>query len=113
MSLLVEQGTYQFNKVIFNLQKASLLKYSSDKASHLKAEKIFKEIADKETTFVEHKFYALVNLCDLYLIKLKKTGNLSELDKIQPYIDEAYNGTITPKEALDKAEEDVNKVLKS
>jgi multiple sugar transport system substrate-binding protein len=32
---------------------------------------------------------------------------------IQPYIDEAYNGTISPKEALDKAEKDVNKVLKS
>ena len=32
---------------------------------------------------------------------------------IQPHIDEAYNGTITPKEALDRAERDVNKVLKS
>ena len=32
---------------------------------------------------------------------------------IEPYIDEAYNGTLGSKEALDKAEQDVNKVLKS
>jgi multiple sugar transport system substrate-binding protein len=32
---------------------------------------------------------------------------------IQPNIDEAYNGTVTPKEALDKSEKAVNKVLKS
>jgi multiple sugar transport system substrate-binding protein len=32
---------------------------------------------------------------------------------IEPYIDEAYNGTIEAQEALNKAEEDVNKVLKS
>lgn len=32
---------------------------------------------------------------------------------IQPHIDEAYNGTITPKEALDRAESDVNNALKS
>ena len=48
---------------------------------------IFKEVADRETTFVEFKFFALVNLCDLYLTRLKETGNLRELDNTQPYID--------------------------
>lgn len=32
---------------------------------------------------------------------------------IQPYIIEAYNGTISARQALDRAEKDVNKVLKS
>lgn len=88
MGLLVKQGTYKFNKLIYRLQEAALLKNSPDKASYLKAEKILKEIADKEITFVEFKFEALVNLCDLYLTRLKETSNLKEIDKMQPYIDE-------------------------
>ncbi len=87
MGLLVKQGTYKFNKLCYRLQEAALLKKTPHKASHSKAEKIFKEVADKETTFVEFKFIALVNLCDLYLTRLKETSNLKELDKIQPYID--------------------------
>ncbi|MBY8987146.1 MAG: hypothetical protein KGD61_01740 [Candidatus Lokiarchaeota archaeon] len=87
MGILVKQGTYKFNEQIYRLQEAILLKKKSNKNSHLKAEKIFKEVADKETSFVEFKFGALVNLCDLYLIKLKETSDLQELDKVQPYID--------------------------
>jgi len=88
MGLLVKQGTSKFNKIIYRLQEAALLKNSPHKGSYSKAEKIFKEVADKETTFVEFKFEALVNLCDLYLTRLKETSNLKELDKLQPYIDE-------------------------
>jgi multiple sugar transport system substrate-binding protein len=32
---------------------------------------------------------------------------------IQPHVEKAYNGTISPKEALDQAEKDVNKALKA
>lgn len=87
MGLLVKQGTYKFNELAYRLQEATLLKKSPHKTSHSKAEKIFKEVADKETTFIEFKFDALVNLCDLYLTRLKKTSNLKDLDKVQPYLD--------------------------
>jgi len=87
MGIIVKQGTHKFNEQIYRLQEAILLKKKPNENSHLKAEKIFKEVADKETTFVEFKFGALVNLCDLYLIRLKETSNLKELDKVQPYID--------------------------
>ena len=87
MGIIVKQGTYKFNEQIYRLQEAILLKKTPNENSHLKAEKIFKEVADKETTFIEFKIGALVNLCDLYLIKLKETSNLKELDKVQPYID--------------------------
>ena len=87
MGLLVKKGTHEFNDLICRLQEAALLKKSHHKASHSKAEKIFKEVADKETSFIDFKLFALVNLCDLFLTRLKKTSNLKELDDIQPYID--------------------------
>jgi len=87
MAVFVKQGTYEFNNLAYRLQEAALLKKKPHEASHSKAEKIFKEVADKETSFIEFKIFALVNLCDLYLIRLKDTNNLQELDKIQPYID--------------------------
>jgi tetratricopeptide (TPR) repeat protein len=87
MGILVKQGTFKFNEQIYRFQEAILLKKKLNENSHLKAEKIFKEFADKEASFVEFKFGALVNLCDLYLIKLKETSDLQELDKVQPYID--------------------------
>ncbi len=88
MGILVKQGTYKFNEIIYRLQEAELLKKKRDGDSRIKAEEIFKEIADKATTFVEFKFGALVNLCDLYLIRLKETSNLKELDNVQHYINE-------------------------
>ena len=88
MGKLVKQGTYKFNEIIYRLQEAELLKNKHDGDSRIKAEEIFKEIADKATTFVEFKFGALVNLCDLYLIRLKETSNLKELDNVQHYINE-------------------------
>ncbi|NHJ21698.1 MAG: hypothetical protein EAX91_12190 [Candidatus Lokiarchaeota archaeon] len=86
MGNLVKQGTYKFNEVAYRLQEAELLKRKPDEISRTKAEKIFKEVADKETLFIEFKIIALVNICDLYLTRLKETCNLNELDKIQPYI---------------------------
>lgn len=86
MGKLVEQGTYIFNQVAYRIQEAELLKRKPNEISRTKAEKIFKEVADKETTFIEFKVEALVNICDLYLTRLKETCNLNELDKIQPYI---------------------------
>ena len=87
MEALVKQGTSKFNKVIYRLSEAVLLKHEALEDSLSKAEIIFKEVADEETKFLEFKIYALVNLCDLYLFRLKKTSNLKELDNIQPYID--------------------------
>ncbi len=43
---------------------------------------------------------------------LPATPKINQInDAIQPYIEEAYNGTISPAEALNKAEADVNAVL--
>ncbi|MFX1587054.1 MAG: hypothetical protein ACFFC1_02770 [Promethearchaeota archaeon] len=87
MGELVKQGTYKFNEQAYRLQEAALLKRNIHETSRSKAEKIYKEVADKDTTFIESKIDALVNLCDLYLTRLKETSNLKELDKIKPYID--------------------------
>lgn len=87
MGELVKQGTYRFNEQVYRLQEAALLKRSIHETLRSKAEKIYKEVADKDTTFIEFKIIALVNLCDLYLTRLKETSNLKELDKIHPYID--------------------------
>jgi hypothetical protein len=87
MGELVAQGTFKFNIVAYRLQEAALLKRKLDKDSLSKAEKIYKEFADRKMTFIEFKIDALVNLCDLYLIRLKETSNLKEMDKIQFYID--------------------------
>jgi len=86
MGELVRRGTYKFNEQAYRLQEAALLKRNTDEISRSNAEKIYKEVADKETTFIEFKIDALVNLCDIYLTRLKETSNLKELDKIQPYI---------------------------
>ncbi len=87
MGELVAQGTFKFNMIAYRLQEAALLKRKSDRDSLSKAEKIYKEFVDRKMTFIEFKFDALVNLCDLYLIRLKETSNLKEMDKIQFYID--------------------------
>ena len=87
MEELVKRGTSKFNKLFYRLQEAVLLKNDSHANSQSKAEKIFKEVADEETKFLEFKIYSLVNLCDLYLVRLKETNDLKELDKMQPYID--------------------------
>jgi hypothetical protein len=87
MGKLVKQGTYKFNEEAYRLQEAILLKKQLNETSLSKAEKIYKKIADKETDFIEFKIDALLNLCDVYLIRLKQTNNIKELDKIQPYIE--------------------------
>ncbi len=87
MGELVKQGTFKFNELIYRLQEAALLKKDSREISQSKAEKIFKEVANKDTKFLEFQLYALINLCDLYLIRLKKSSNLKELDNVQPYIE--------------------------
>jgi len=87
MGDLIAQGTFKFNVVAYRLQEAALLKRKPDKNSRSKAEKIYKEIADRETSFIDFKIDALVNLCDLYLMRLKETSDLKEMDKIQFYID--------------------------
>ncbi|MFX0025760.1 MAG: hypothetical protein ACFE8M_05035 [Candidatus Hermodarchaeota archaeon] len=98
MGELVKQGTYKFNEQAYHFQEAALLKRNIHETSRSKAEKIYKEVADKDTTFIESKIEALVNLCDLYLTRLKETSNLKELDKIEPYIDKirsiAENGGV-------------------
>jgi tetratricopeptide (TPR) repeat protein len=91
MRELVKQGTYKFNEQIYRLQEATLLKKKPDEPSRSKAEKIFKEVADKDITNIEWKIYALVNICDLYLTRLKETSNLKELDKTLPYIDKIHS----------------------
>jgi hypothetical protein len=87
MGELVKRGTYKFNEEAYRLQEAILLKKQLNESSLSKAEKIYKEVADKETHFLEFKIDALLNLCDIYLIRLKITSKLEELDKIQPYIE--------------------------
>ncbi|MHA2287803.1 MAG: hypothetical protein ACXABG_03345 [Promethearchaeota archaeon] len=88
MGKLIREGTYKFNEEAYRLQEAALLKKDPTESKLLKAEKIYKEVADKETAFIEFKIDALVNICDLYLKRLKQSNDLKELDKIIPYTDQ-------------------------
>jgi len=86
MGNLIKARNFKFNEVIYRLQEAALLKKEVNEISLIKAETILKEVTDKETTFIEFKLFALVQLCDLYLLRLKISSNLKELDKLDPYI---------------------------
>jgi len=71
---------------LYQLEKAGLLKKKPQDINHLKAKEIYKQIIDKEDTFIEFYYVSLINLCDSYLKELSKTNDLKVLDEIQPYI---------------------------
>ncbi|MFX0043944.1 MAG: TIR domain-containing protein, partial [Candidatus Hodarchaeota archaeon] len=71
---------------IYRSCKALLLKLSPRAINRGKAEEIFKELVNEEGILNELKEIALINLCDLFLIELRNTGDPELLDEFQDYI---------------------------
>lgn len=87
MGELINKDNKNYFEQMYRSQEATLLKAILTEDSLSRAEKIFKEILDNEIQHVEIKFDALLNLCDIFLLRLRKTSNLNELDNLQLYID--------------------------
>jgi tetratricopeptide (TPR) repeat protein len=70
------------------LNKALILKFSSQARNRDKAEEILRLILEDEDTIYEFVILSLLHLCELLLIKLSNTGNLKVLDEIQDYVNQ-------------------------
>jgi tetratricopeptide (TPR) repeat protein len=95
----LEKANYYFKKMIqikqeglnlnqetfFKLDKALLMKMSSDPDKHGQAKELLKEIIE-EKIGLEVTIKALLCISDLLLNELRKTENLRILDEIQSYI---------------------------
>ncbi|MFX1593885.1 MAG: tetratricopeptide repeat protein, partial [Promethearchaeota archaeon] len=73
------------------LNKALILKSSSQARNRDKAEEILRLILEHEDTLYEFVIRSLLHLCELLLIKLSNTGNLKVLDEIQDYVNQIMN----------------------
>ncbi len=72
-------------KVQYLVDKAFLLKNSSRSRDRIEAEDILKQIIADETIHYEMVIDALLNLCELLLIELRISNDLSILDEINSY----------------------------
>ncbi|MFX1377882.1 MAG: tetratricopeptide repeat protein [Promethearchaeota archaeon] len=70
------------------LNKALILKSSSQARNRDKAEEILRLILEDEDTLYEFGILSLLHLCELLLIKLSNIGNLNVLDEIQDYVNQ-------------------------
>jgi hypothetical protein len=71
--------------VFYRISKAVLLKRTPQKINQLKAKEILKHIVE-EKPFAEVYYYAIIELCDLFLKELRETNNVKGLDEIKYYI---------------------------
>ena len=72
----------------YHCQEAILLKTKPQEPDYERALAIFKQIVNQDNASLEITYHALINLCDLYLRKLKKENDLKILDEIQPFLSE-------------------------
>jgi hypothetical protein len=70
----------------YHCQKAVLLKIKPQEHNQERALAILKKIVSQENASLDITYHALINLCDLYLRKLKKENDLKILDEIQPFL---------------------------
>jgi len=77
--------------IIYLLNRALILKSSSQARNRDKAEEILRLILEDEDAYYEYNILSLLNLCELLLIKLSNTGNLKVLDEIQDYVNQIMN----------------------
>jgi len=76
----------KWNKTLYYIAKALILKSSLRARDRIKAEDIFKELALDNTVAGESRIDAIINLCDLYITELRITNDLEIINEIQPYI---------------------------
>lgn len=88
MEKLKNSGQEEFDIIQqdYLINKALLLKANPRAKNLSKAQKILKKAVEKEVVLYEAHIDALLNLCDLLLIDLRNTNDLSILKEIQPYI---------------------------
>ncbi|MFX0043219.1 MAG: hypothetical protein ACFE8L_09925 [Candidatus Hodarchaeota archaeon] len=73
-------------EVIYQFNKALMLKRSSRIRDKAEAEELLKKIVKKETISFEHILYAYINLCDLLLTEFRINYNSEVLDELNHYI---------------------------
>lgn len=85
MSQIKQQGISSMQETFFQLDKALLMKMSSETDKFARSKEMLEEIVRKMIG-QEITIRALLSLCDLMLIELRNTDNLNFLDEIQSYI---------------------------
>jgi tetratricopeptide (TPR) repeat protein len=81
-----DENPIEHNVSSYNLLRGKLLKSSTRSRDRAEAEKIFKEIIEKDNQFSYLVNSALMEICDLYLKELKFTNDLTIIDEINPFI---------------------------
>ena len=75
------------HNLIYQLDKALLLKTSNRARNRAKAEEILNQILEDEDSDFELMLKALTNLCELLITELRMTNDLEVLEEINPLID--------------------------
>ncbi|MFX0048635.1 MAG: tetratricopeptide repeat protein [Candidatus Hermodarchaeota archaeon] len=83
---LKNQEENEFINKIYSFFKAKLLKKSTQVGDQARAEELFKQIIERDTSSYYHiQIGASINLCDMLLVKLYETNDLKLFDEIQLY----------------------------
>jgi tetratricopeptide (TPR) repeat protein len=86
LEMVVENVKSPLISQIYRIAKALILKSSTRSIHKGEAEKILKEIAEEGVTYHEINTIALISLCDLLLMELRTSNDMSILEEINPYI---------------------------
>ncbi|NHJ19702.1 MAG: tetratricopeptide repeat protein [Candidatus Lokiarchaeota archaeon] len=78
----------KWNRTLYSLNKALILKSSLRARDRIKAEDLFKKIALDSTVAGTMRIDAIIYLCDLYLTELRITHDPEIINEIHPYIQE-------------------------
>jgi tetratricopeptide (TPR) repeat protein len=75
-----------FRKLLYQYNKAVLLKRSSRIRDMAKAEKLFKQIAQAENSFFDYRLYAYIHLCDMLLAEFRLNYENEVLKELEEFI---------------------------
>ncbi|MFW9993627.1 MAG: tetratricopeptide repeat protein, partial [Candidatus Odinarchaeota archaeon] len=68
--------------LIYRVSKAVILRKSDRVVTRAEAQQIFQQIAEEETVIHEHKYGAMLNLCEMLIEELRSSGDEEILDEI-------------------------------
>jgi tetratricopeptide (TPR) repeat protein len=75
-----------FRKLLYQYNKAVLLKRSSRIRDMAKAEKFFKQIAQAENSFFDYRLHAYIHLCDMLVSEFRLNYEDEVLKELEEYI---------------------------
>jgi tetratricopeptide (TPR) repeat protein len=81
-----DKNPIEMNILNYNMLRAKTLKSSTRPRDRAEAEKVFKEIIEKEEKIPHIVNASLTELCDLYMNELKLTSDITIIDEIYPYL---------------------------